>query len=252
MKNSNASPIRSGAALASFEQLDSRVRTWALAHGSDEQRFPVLIAAETLRRAEYPDAFPHLLMAPAVAAAPGEPFDESNVRMTPWFLSPAVCYHAYAALAGETLARGQLLTARGCCFRDEEATALVPGRRQVEFEMREVILIGAPEWIEERLAALKPGVERLAGEHGLGDAAWQPANDPFFLPRARGKAHMQRLLGTKIELCLPDGLAIASINRHGPFFGDRFDIRTADGNCAHSACVAFGLDRWAAHQTALL
>jgi hypothetical protein len=61
------------------------------------------------------------------------------------------------------------------------------------------------------------------------------ASDPFFLPRARGKAQMQRLLGTKFELCLPDGLAIASINRHGAFFGDRFDIRLADGSSAHSA-----------------
>ena len=63
---------------------------------------------------------------------------------------------------------------------------------------------------------------------------------------------MQRLLGTKIELCLPDGLAMASINRHGPFFGERFKICLGTGGSAHSACVAFGLDRWAAHQTSPL
>jgi seryl-tRNA synthetase len=248
----NALPIRSGASLRTFDQLDSGIRGWALKQGCEEWRFPVLISAETLCRAEYLEAFPHLVMASAVAAEPAAPFADANVRLAGWFLSPAVCYHAYAALAGAKVERGHLITARGSCFRHEDAAALAPGRRQIEFEMRELILVGAPDWIEERLATLRSGVEALAAECGFDGAAWQPASDPFFLPRAVGKAHMQRLLGTKIELCLPDGLAIASINRHGPFFGERFDIRTVEDTSAHSACVAFGLDRWAAHQTKAL
>jgi len=242
--------IRRGEHRAAFEQLDSRLRAWALDEGSDEQSFPVLIAAETLRRAEYPDAFPHLLMAPSVAADPGQPLTPGNVQLADSFLSPAVCYHAYAGLAGRTLERGETVTARGHCFRNEEAADLMPGRRQIEFEMRELILVGAPEWIEERLAVLQPGVEALARAFGL-STKWQPANDPFFLPRAQGKAHLQRLLGTKIELCLPDGLAVASINRHRAFFGERFAIATSEGAPAHSACVAFGLNRWSAHATSL-
>ena len=239
---------RSGPERAAFESLDSRIRAWALEQGSEEQSFPVLIAAEALRRAEYPNAFPHLLMAPAVAADPAQPMARGNVFLTESFLSPAVCYHAYAQLAFSTLPRGRTLTARGHCFRNEEVAALFPGRRQIEFEIRELILVGHPDWIEERLATLKPGVEALAEVFGL-EAEWQPANDPFFLPGAQGKAHMQRLLGTKIELCLRDGLAIASINRHRAFFGERFEIFTGDGAPAHSACVAFGLDRWATHAT---
>jgi hypothetical protein len=243
----NASPTRSAASLLTFEQLDARLRDWALQQACEEWRFPMLIGAETLSRAEYPDAFPHLAMAAAVAAEPAAPFINSNVRLAGWFLSPAVCYHAYAALAGATVERGRLLTARGSCFRFEVTADLAPGRRQIEFEMREVILVGAPDWIESHLATLESRVAALAAANGLHDTAWRPANDPFFLPRARGKAHMQRLLGTKIELCLPDGLAVASINRHGQFFGERFDIRTSEETCAHSACLAFGLDRWAAH-----
>jgi hypothetical protein len=57
---------------------------------------------------------------------------------------------------------------------------------------------------------------------------------------------MQRLRGTKLELCLPCGLAIASINRHGTHLTERFGISLTDGSLAHSACLAFGLDRWAA------
>jgi hypothetical protein len=245
MSPNPVSIVRHGERRIIFEQLDARLRAWALNAGSEEYDFPVLIAADTLRRAEYPAAFPQLLMAPVVAHEPAAPLVRGNVLLTNSFLSPAVCYHAYAGLAHTTLTGGTTLTARGRCFRNEASADLQPGRRQVEFEMREVILVGGPAWIEERLAVLKPGVEALAREFGLA-AEWQPASDPFFLPCAQGKAHLQRLLGTKIELCLPDGLAVASINRHRAFFGERFEISTADGASAHSACVAFGLDRWAA------
>ena len=98
-----------------FERIDSCVREWALDKGSDEHDFPVLIAADTLRRAEYPEAFPHLLMAPAVALDPAAPLARGNVLLTESFLSPAVCYHAYAQLAHTTLDRGATLTARGHC-----------------------------------------------------------------------------------------------------------------------------------------
>src|SRR5262249_39696562 len=157
-----------------------------------------------------------LLMAAAMANDPARPFADGNVQLADFFLSPAVCYHAYAQLAGCTLGGGVTLTARGYCFRNENAADLEVGRRQIEFEMRELILIGEAKWIEDRLAALQLGVETLARNCGL-EGQWQPANDPFFLPQANGKAHMQRLLGTKIELCLRDGLAVASINRHRTF-----------------------------------
>jgi hypothetical protein len=248
---SSATLTRNGAALAAFEKLDAQLRAWALAQGSDEHQFSVLIDARTLRRAEYPEAFPHLLMSTATATDPLRPLDDANLTMADWFLSPAVCYHAYASLEGREVAPGVMLTARGHCFRHEEAADLAPGRRQVEFQMRELVLVGEAPWIEERLAVLQQGVDALASACGL-VGTWCPANDPFFLPRARGKAQMQRLLGTKIELCLADGLAIASINRHGTFFGERFHIRTAIDQPARSACVAFGLDRWAHAATSAL
>lgn len=241
---SGATLSRSGVALAAFERFDAELRAWALGQGSDEYQFTALINATTLRRAEYPEAFPHLLMSAAKASDPLQPHGDGNLADTEWLLSPAVCYHAYAALEDQAIDPGVVLTARGPCFRNEEAGQLAPGRRQIEFQMREVVLVGDPRWLDERLATLQPGVDALAAVLGF-SATWCPANDPFFLPRARGKAQMQRLLGTKIELCLPDGLAIASINRHGTFFGERFHIRTTGDQPAHSACVAFGLDRWA-------
>ena len=37
--------------------------------------------------------------------------------------------------------------------------------------------------------------------------------------------------------------AISSCNYHLDTFGVAFDIKTGDGNPAHSACVGFGLER---------
>lgn len=229
-----------------LEHIDAALRTWALHRIVQEEVYPVLIAAETLRRAEYDRAFPHLLMSAAVHEA-------ERLEHAGHFLSPAVCYHTYAALEGRSLTQGVTITARGRCFRNEDAAQLVPGRRQIEFEMREVVLIGERDWIESELSPVRDDIAGMAESLGM-EGAWEAASDPFFLPSSGGRAAMQRLLGTKLEYCLPSaaGLAVASINRHGTFFGDRFRITTASGAPAHTACVAFGLDRWAAQSTTKL
>lgn len=228
----------------SIAGVDAHLHEWSCGRGGEERQWPVLMREDVLRRAGYPDAFPHLLMTACVASDP-EHRPEALIS-SGWCLSPAVCYHAYASLEGCVLNDGIRLAARGSCFRHEGAADLMPGRRQIEFQMRELILIGSPEWIEAELALVPEQIASLAGDFGMrGD--WDIANDPFFLPRAKGQAHMQRLRQTKREFCLPDGLAIASINRHGAFFGERFQLSLSDGGTAHSACIAFGLDRWAAH-----
>ena len=245
-----AAPIRQRVPLKNFEAVDARIRSMALAHGADEVAYPALIAGEVLRRAEYHRAFPHLLIAGTAArnpdVAPEQLFQPDNLQVPRWFLSPAVCYHTYSQFAGHILPGSVLVTARGKCFRNEDRE-LSFGRRQIEFEMREIVLLGSAEWIEQRLCALQRQVEAVAAELAVA-GRWNAAEDPFFLPRAQGKAFMQRLLKTKTEYCLEDrdALAIASINRHGSFFGERFHIFQRDGSPAHSACVAFGLDRWAA------
>jgi hypothetical protein len=58
----------------------------------------------------------------------------------------------------------------------------------------------------------------------------------------------QREQNLKYELVVPitseeKPTAITSSNCHLDHFGLAFDIRTADGAVAHSACVGFGLER---------
>lgn len=241
----NAVITRTLEQLREFEFLDERLRQWAENLGGQEYSFPSLIDTETLSAAGYPDAFPHLLMASAAASNPEFQWGQNAIKQTDWYLSPAVCYHVYPLMRDTRITTGSLFSARGHCFRHEDPSAWLAGRRQVEFQMREFVLVGDADWLADQLRSLESDVSSLAQEFGL-VGTWCPAIDPFFLPKARGKAQMQRILGTKKELCLPCGLAIASINQHGSFFGERFNIRLPDDRPAHSACVAFGLDRWAA------
>src|SRR4051794_33054365 len=112
-----------------LEQVDARIREWAIHHESDEHAYSVLIGRGILERAEYPAAFPHLLMAPAAAVNPAEPLRDGNSTLLEFYLSPAVCYHTYARLAGTVLQEGVTITARGHCFRNEAADRRAPGRR---------------------------------------------------------------------------------------------------------------------------
>jgi hypothetical protein len=225
---------RSQTNFRSCDDVDVAIRRWAESLGCQEVEVSSLIPASELQRAGYPDAFPQLV----IYARPGQ--DDGKAEPV-YALSPAVCYHAYLGLAGRVLDSLIRLTAQGQCFRNESECE--PGRRQIEFRMRELIFIGQPNQIELALEGIETVVKGIAADAGI-DGSWEVGNDPFFLSTSRGRALMQRLLNTKREFCLPDGLAIASINRHQSFFGERFSIRTSDGAFAHSACIAFGLDRW--------
>jgi hypothetical protein len=244
-----AASTRDAEAINRFEEIDHEFLQLARNHDAHELQFPTLISKALLERSEYPQAFPHLLM---IACACHDPARESlfvreNLAPQEWYLSPAVCYHVYAYYHGQILAEPQIVTARGRCYRREAAFQF--GRRQLEFEMREIILLGDPDWLNERIALLQVEVDRIAEGYAL-PVHWQTAEDPFFLPTAKGRALMQRLMETKKELVCdgPEPLAIASVNRHGTFFGERFAIHQPDETPIHSACVAFGLDRWVALQ----
>ena len=179
---------------------------------------------------------------------PAKPLTEllgaANLAPTGWLLSPAVCYHIYPHWEGAVLTSPRIATARGRCFRRE--AEFTPGRRQLEFEMREIVLGGPPAWIEGRVWEARTRIEAIANRLGLA-GGWETATDPFFLPTAQGKAFMQRLQETKKEFVVrnPEPLAVGSINRHGTFFAERFHLSLAAGGPAHTACIAFGLDRWA-------
>ena len=242
-----AAPLKHGSAIARVEGIDRQLIAIADVAGGRESQYPTLIDRDVLERAEYSRGFPHLLML-AGAVANIDAVVSGTERAVPyadssWCLSPAVCYHVYAELAGRRLEAPLMVTARGQCFRHESACA--PYVRQLEFGMREFVLLGSRQWVRRTMQSVACQVESLAITLGL-RGTWQPASDPFFLPSAQGKALMQRLRHVKREYCsdAPAGLALASVNDHQMFFGERFSITSGDREPVHSACIAIGLDRW--------
>jgi hypothetical protein len=224
-------PSQTPAGRALLEKIDSAIRSISLSQQFVEHCYPTLIERQGLEDAGYREAFPHLL---CDVSAKG--------RASSWCLSPAVCYHTFIALRGARLSPRAKITARNHCYRNERDVD--PGRRQIEFEMRELVVVGEESWIEEQILWWKNEIGALASRSGI-VASWKPATDPFFLPNSKGRALMQRLLNTKWEYSLRDGLALASINRHRDYFAKRFSIQSTTDLPVHSACIAFGLDRWA-------
>jgi seryl-tRNA synthetase len=247
-----------GRPLATLRRIERLLASLCARETDDEWIVPPAIPLKTLERAGYFASFPHwLTLASHLSddhatlervASSSEPAYAAAHATAPAAaaLPPAVCYHVYTALAGSTLRGPRVMTAQACCWR-HEGDRLTPLERGWAFTMREIVCVGS----EAECAAFRErGVgiaETLAADLGL-EWSIEPAEDPFFAPTARGRALLQRVKGLKHELRLPLGegvtTAAASFNLHEQFFGEAFDIRLLNGEPAHTACVAFGLERW--------
>jgi hypothetical protein len=244
-----------GSLLEKAIELDNVIRDWAFQLGSTEYRFPSMISAKSLAPIAYLKSFPHLAtfvtsgnrceeslksLADECGVAEQIPLSDKTMEPVTQLLTPAACYHFYPRLAGSRLTEPLFLTTKCQCHRREEE--YLPLQRQWCFEMREIVCLGDSETIEQFTDDCRNRIDQLVNALGIG-ADWETATDPFFDPMADPKALAQILEPTKKELCTSDGLAIASINKHRSFFGECYDI-TCDKVAAHSACVAFGIERW--------
>jgi hypothetical protein len=108
--------------------------------------------------------------------------------------------------------------------------------------MREIVAIGTRAEVARFLEVATQAVAPLLAALGLAAEA-KPATDPFFRPARNPQWLMQRLDPVKTEFVFGGDLAVASANLHHDHFGRAFAI-TRDGAPAHSACLAFGIERW--------
>lgn len=240
-----------GAVLAHFGRLDALFASWALQHGGAQLRFPDHVPIATMQRIGYLASFPHLatFMAPlsrdsthgarSFATSNPRPVEAAALESPASMLAPSACFHAYPRLQDQDLPSACVLTMRGTCYRHERE--YTPMRRQHAFAMRELVCIGSAAEVE---AFVQHMANRIRAWLVALDWAmdWEPATDPFFDPQADPKRLAQHLGGLKTEVRYGD-LAVCSLNLHGTFFGEAFSIRR-EGRTAHSACVAFGLERW--------
>ncbi|MEW1548815.1 hypothetical protein [Streptomyces tsukubensis] len=209
---------------------------------------PPLLSVAGLARLDFFRNFPHLGVSAGRFApdaldglAAGESPGELPLRPTGHLLPSATCYGLLLSLEGTDVGEdGLRLSATGRCFRNE--THYDGLRRLWGFHMREVLYLGTKDGAVDHLDRGSAFVLETAGRLGL-DLTRATADDPFY-DRGGSRAKLMALDPVKHEFSAPDGTAIASVNRHRNFFGERLDIRAGSHGPAYSACVAFGVERW--------
>ena len=242
--------------------LDRMLTEMAAPLAATALRFPPVYPRADFERTDYIASFPDLsgivssfergdrehreLLA---AREEGEPWDgwldPSDVVLT-----NAICHPLYATLEGRLPEGGSVYDIFGFGFRHEPS--LDPMRMQ-SFRMHEFVYVGDPDGAQEyRDTWLDHAIETLQSL-GLPVEA-VAANDPFFGRAGKMLISAQLRENLKIELVVPmyvdsegrnlhEGTAIASANCQRDHLTAAFGIRTADGDVAHGACLAFGMER---------
>jgi hypothetical protein len=232
-----------------LNRLDRGFESWALQTGAQPIVTAPLLPVARLAELDYYRNFPHqamvaapLLLRGTEAAHEPEGGDFAPQALEPARLAlpPAACYGVYLHLAGQALPEPRRITVVSRCFRREDHYEDL--RRLLGFHMREIVAIGTREYAEEHLERFTARVQDFAARLGL-PLRKEPATDPFY-DRGGSRALLQRLAPVKHEFLFED-LAIASVNVHRNFFGERCRITLVDtGEPAFTSCVAFGLERW--------
>jgi seryl-tRNA synthetase len=115
--------------------------------------------------------------------------------------------------------------------------------------MREYVMIAQPDQIQAFRDAWIARATGLADQLGLAYTV-DVANDPFFGRGGELMAASQREQSLKFELLVPvishdKPTACMSFNYHRDHFGQTWGLADAQGQAAHTGCVAFGMDRLA-------
>ncbi len=249
--------------IALMDYFDLRVRQMGVEFQAGARLFPSLIGADVLDRCRYLRNFPaslnlvchlredHGILQDFARSVrwDGEQLacDRSGLSGIECLLSPSVCFHWYMWLRDSRLSQPCAVTALGKCFR-YESTNLSGLERLWDFTMREIIFVGAADYVLASRGTLVNLSARYLDELGLAYEI-STATDPFFVDSYAVQAAYQQGFELKFELLAPlpysgKKLAVGSINYHQDFFGRSFAIETAQGP-AHTGCIGFGYERLA-------
>jgi seryl-tRNA synthetase len=228
--------------------------------GTEVLRFPPVMNRRQVEKAGYLHSFPHLLGC-VCGLSGGEAEIQAAVgrhtaggewiealKATDLVLTPAACYPVYPLAASRGAIPRQSVTydVESYCFRREASFEV---DRLQAFRMREYVCMGDPAQVAAFRARWMEIAKDMAGQLGL-PFRIAPASDPFFGRAARLIAASQVEQMLKFELLVPlrseeRPTACMSFNYHRDHFGHAWDLRGENGETAHTACVAFGMDRLA-------
>ena len=246
---------------AAYEDVVDRLAAYISRHRDPQAEvlhFPPVMNRHHLERSGYLKSFPNLLGCVCAlhgteheiraAADRYESGGDWTTSLAPadLVLAPAACYPVYPLAAGRGhVPRGGLhFDVSADCFRREPSRDL---DRLQSFRMREFVRIGSPQEVTEFRQQWIERAAELAGELCL-PCKIEAASDPFFGKVGQMMAVSQRQFALKFELLIPFHATAAptacmSFNYHQDHFGLAWGLRDAQGDVAHSGCVAFGMDR---------
>lgn len=243
---------------------DARLRRIAVEIlGGQEFQYPTLIPTAVLDRCGYFNSFPQFLMFVTrlhsdidVYRAFLERYRQTgDVRAfalescgnLDYCLPPTMCFHTYHHFRDRRLGDQNLVvTARGKSFRFESRYAQTL-ERLWDFTIREIVFIGAREFVLASRETFMQHCFALMDELGL-TGYCEVANDPFFASQDTAtRIWAQKVLELKYELRLNVAaertIAVGSFNFHEEFFGQNFNIRSDAESWVRTGCVGFGLER---------
>lgn len=231
---------------ALLRELDRTFAAWGARAGAAEISPPPMYPVSDLEKFDVYTNFPHLAwIAGGLDVTDGQPkpdggeFAAAAVSGVRYGLPHATCYGAYLYHEDTEVSDHTLVTLVNRCFRNE--THYDGLSRLASFQMREIVAIGGFEHTQEVIARFTVHIQKFAAALGI-ELSRTAASDPFFQDDG-GRALLQKLSPVKYEFQYGE-LAIASVNTHRNFFGERCAIRLRSGDHAFTSCVAFGLERW--------
>jgi seryl-tRNA synthetase len=244
-----------------YEDVVTRLAAFLSKHrepSAEILHFPPVMSRHQLEKSGYLKSFPNLLgcvstlhgteseiRAAADAHEHGGDWT-SSLSASDLVLLPAACYPVYplAASRGRVPPGGLAFDVVADCFRREPSRAL---NRLQSFRMREFVQVGTPQAVIAFREQWMGSAEQVAAELAL-PCKLEVANDPFFGRVGQVMAVSQRQQALKFELLIPYSpdatpTACMSFNYHRDHFGTAWGLVDGSGEVAHTACIAFGLDR---------
>tara|TARA_B100001057_G_C22867153_1_gene957055 strand:+ start:4604 stop:5800 length:1197 start_codon:yes stop_codon:yes gene_type:complete len=239
------------------------VKRFARPFNARLEKHPNVIAIESLAKTNHLTSFPEHLhfiahLKPELDnidrysdKIKAEGMDETlkNINTSPPEIvqNPSTCYNCFASLKNSKINDNIAITAKSSCHRYESSNHVQLGRL-LEFDLREVIFIGSPEYVRSTRERTLLLIQDFVTDWELGGSL-QSENDPFFTSDFKIKAKHQREMKMKYEYRSftnrgKDNMSIMSSNLHGLTFSKAFNIKSDNGP-VHTGCLGFGIERFA-------
>ncbi len=258
-----------GPALALTKVLDARAEALYKEHfNAQAGMYPALVDAELLARCGYFESHPNAVTFIGHVIDDFdliETFRQENTGATTTHLpahehvhlpgkclNPAACFPCYPTLSHRSMSeQGEIVTWLGRVFRYESRNTAGLDRLW-EFNVRELVFVGTEQFVIDARQRAIGVINKLANMFDV-ECIIETATDPFFASVSAAKSFWQQTQEVKYEIRLPIAIddrgefttiAAGSLNLHGDFFGQRFNINSHDNTTASSGCVGLGVERW--------